>query len=587
MRRAAVVIGIDKTGDLPRLKDAARGARLMEAWARSQKMDPVHVFTDEAGPVEAGQIKKAVARLVEAGNLSQLVVYFAGHGVNIQRQEYWLLSDAPEDSQAAVNVATSAALAATCGIPHVVLISDACRTAPEGIRAQSIRGSEIFPNREEDARPVDQFFACQLGKPSHEVRDPAVTSAEFRALYTQALVPALAGRRPTLVEWTQEGGARAGHIHLRPLRDHLSSAMAAELARLNLQTRVIQVPVATISSDPPAWISSVDVLAGGSLGLAPDAALVMPAPRAPGAQVWADRSVTRSPILPADVAPLPATRPTTGAIAHTANTDLTGLLAQPFGPSHHETQCGFAVRGARIVDFACGSIHVGFATGQLAHGEDLRVGGAPRPGANVLLVMDTGAGVVLPAIPDFMCRLTFAEDELIDVAYEPSDNTARWTDFQARAADLRMLRAVAAEAMTRGSFQLDGDEVLDLARRMQLAKGIDPGLGLYAAYAYHDLQRRDLIRQMGAYMRGDLGEALFDVALLAGFLDKQQLAKADLPLGPFPLLSKGWTLMRAFDVRLPEPLRKLEALRLPSLWTLFDAAGVDVLRQCFANGELQ
>src|SRR5262249_7573479 len=159
-----------------------------------------------------------------------LLVYFAGHGVNLQRQEYWLLTDAPDDSQAAVNVATSSTFAATCGIPHVMLISDACRTAPEGIRAQSIRGSEIFPNREEDAKPVDQFFACQLGKPSHEIRDPAVTSAEFKALYTNEMVPALLGRRQQIVEWTGDGAGRVGQIHLRPLRDFLAAAVASRLA---------------------------------------------------------------------------------------------------------------------------------------------------------------------------------------------------------------------------------------------------------------------------------------------------------------------------------------------------------------------
>ena len=37
MKRVAVLIGVDKTGDLPILRDAARGARLMETWARSRE----------------------------------------------------------------------------------------------------------------------------------------------------------------------------------------------------------------------------------------------------------------------------------------------------------------------------------------------------------------------------------------------------------------------------------------------------------------------------------------------------------------------------------------------------------------------
>ena len=184
-------------------------------------------------------------------------MYFAGHGVNLQRQEFWLLTDAPDDSQAAVNVDRSSSFAASCGIPHVVMISDACRTAPEGIRAQSIRGSEIFPNREEDTSPVDQFFACQLGKPSHELRDPTVTSAEFR-LSTPTSWSSIVGPAPAVVEWTDNGASKVGLVRMRPLRDFLSEAVAARLVSLQLQTKVIQVPVAQISSDPPAWISQVD-----------------------------------------------------------------------------------------------------------------------------------------------------------------------------------------------------------------------------------------------------------------------------------------------------------------------------------------
>ena len=67
--------------------------------------------------------------------------------MNVRYNEYWLLSGAPDDPQEAVKVASSVALARYCGIPHVVLVSDACRTAAESIQAQNVEGSSIFPNR--------------------------------------------------------------------------------------------------------------------------------------------------------------------------------------------------------------------------------------------------------------------------------------------------------------------------------------------------------------------------------------------------------------------------------------------------------
>ncbi|MCU7812869.1 MAG: caspase family protein, partial [Candidatus Thiodiazotropha sp. (ex Notomyrtea botanica)] len=146
MKRAAVVIGVDKTGGLPKLNDAAKGARRFAKWARAQGVDPVKVITDQRAKVTIGKVKDAVKNIVNKGNVEQLLVYFAGHGVNIRYSEYWLLSDAPDDPDEAVNVRGSALLAAYCGIPHVILISDACRTAADGIQAQFVTGGQIFPN---------------------------------------------------------------------------------------------------------------------------------------------------------------------------------------------------------------------------------------------------------------------------------------------------------------------------------------------------------------------------------------------------------------------------------------------------------
>lgn len=82
---------------------------------------------------------------MELTTVQQLIVYFSGHGVNMSRGELWLLTGAPDDPNAAVNIARSVELARTCGIRHVAMVSDACRTAAEGIQAQSVRGPRSSP----------------------------------------------------------------------------------------------------------------------------------------------------------------------------------------------------------------------------------------------------------------------------------------------------------------------------------------------------------------------------------------------------------------------------------------------------------
>lgn len=585
------MIGVDKTGGLPRLKDAARGAQLMKTWAQAQGIDAIHLFTDEQGPVTVDAIKRAVRTMADAGNIGQLLVYFAGHGVNLQRQEVWLLSDAPDDSNAAINVATSAALAATCGIGHVVFVSDACRTAPEGIQAQSVRGSELFPNREADSAPVDQFYACQLGKPSHEVRDPQITSGEFQALYTHELVPALLGRQPQIVTWSGDGAARRGHVHLRPLRDHLAGAVAARLDALQLQTRVIQSPTATISSDPPAWISELRAEpAGGGLGLG----LARRGPRPPQPPSSAPDEVAarliRAAMRPQTAAAAPGGPTPAGAAppAATALEDDAVRRAKPFGPMRHETQCGFKLRGAHAVQ--AWSVRARVDLNTAYPGEDLRVDLQGQRDAQVLIELDSGAGVLLPALAQYLCALTFDDDgELVDVAWEPSEGSGeRWDAYRTSAPEIRALRGIASAAMARGAFRLERDDALAVAQRMQVAKGIDPALGLYAGYAYHDLQRRDLIQTMAAYMALDLGAPLFDVALLSRRIDRLTVGAARTPpvLGSVPLLSQGWSLLRAFEVRLPRAAAALEPFRLPSLWTMFNPEGVQRVRHAIAAGAL-
>jgi hypothetical protein len=187
----------------------------MEEWAVAQGVSSVDVFTDEnGGAVDVGAVKTAIKTIVDSGTVEQLVIYFAGHGVNNGYREYWLLSDAPADTQAAVNVSASETLARYSGIPHVVFISDACRTAAQGIRAQAVGGSEVFLNEGgagDLEQPVDQFFACTLGRAAHEIADPATTTKEYTALYTQTLLDALLGKRTDVLEWAAEGSDQVGY----------------------------------------------------------------------------------------------------------------------------------------------------------------------------------------------------------------------------------------------------------------------------------------------------------------------------------------------------------------------------------------
>lgn len=581
MRRAAVVIGVDKTGGLPELHDAAKSARRFGKWARTQGMDPVVVISDQRTKVTLQKIKKAVKTIVEKGTTDQLLVYFAGHGVNIRYGEYWLLSDAPGDPQEAVNVAGSVTLAQYCGIPHVVLISDACRTAAEGIQAQWVTGGEIFPNEGAGdlEQPVDQFFACTLGRPAHEVKNPAITSNEYKALYTGVLLDSLQGTPDTVIDWVNNS---TGFVRPRALKKHLYDEVSQKVAQLGLQTKVVQIPDARITSDNDAWLATLDKAnikpVRRTRGGRPRPRV--PVPDSPAA---ISRSLLDSALSGGSVADI-TDMARLGGASPAGHDDFSATVAStavPFGPMHHETLCGFKIRGARFTD--------SFATAASVETpdqptDDLRAYPGDRPHASVLLTLDTGASIVLPAISGFLCALTVDDGELVDVAYEPSDNTDRWARFEQHAAEVRTLRAVAASSTRNGVFQLDGEDALKLARRMQYEKSVDPALAVYAAYAYQDLQRKDLIVEMSHFMRQDIGARFFDLALLAGEMRNSRVGDDPEVMGFIPLLAQGWAQLSAQRVTLPGPLQGMERHLLNSPWTSFNGDGAAVIHSAIEQG---
>src|SRR5207244_2825187 len=100
------------------------------------------------------------------------------------------------------------------------------------------------------------------------------------------------------------------------------------------------------------------------------------------------------------------------------------------------------------------------ATGQLlgSEGNLLRINALKGSGVSVLLRLANGTVCVIPVIQGFLSALTFHEGDLVDVAYEPSDNTWRWDLYKQRVSEVRTLRAVAATASRHGRFHLDPDE---------------------------------------------------------------------------------------------------------------------------------
>ena len=140
------------------------------------------------------------------------------------------------------------------------------------------------------------------------------------------------------------------------------------------------------------------------------------------------------------------------------------------------------------------------------------------------------------------------------------------------------MRANAAAATKLGVFRADDPtEALRLANDIRVFKGVDPTLGLYAAYAYQQAGRLDQIGSIAQIMRLDLELVLFDVAMLANDEPVQTVERGGYIVPFCPMLSQGWNLLEATSARIPEPARDAARHLRQALWTTFEPGGVAIL----------
>ncbi len=141
MKRAAVCIGVNRAGKMTQLQAAVKGAKDFESWAKRQGCSTKLLVDEKNVSVTLNSIFQAVSEFVDAGTYDALIIYFSGHGIlTAPGTEYWLLSQSPQNPNEAVNLLRSVEDARNSGIPHIVFISDACRSSVKGPPLSGVTG---------------------------------------------------------------------------------------------------------------------------------------------------------------------------------------------------------------------------------------------------------------------------------------------------------------------------------------------------------------------------------------------------------------------------------------------------------------
>lgn len=573
--RAAVVIGVDKPGNLPALKGAASGARSVADWLRVEGFE-IRLFVDDGSPVKADAIYQAIAGLVDRGTLDQLVVYFAGHGFIGNYAEFWMLSGAPENPNEAISLRESVELARISAIPNVVFISDACRSRPDSLQTQYVRGSLIFPNhaRAGARSAVDVFLATLIGDSSLEV-SVADSVSRSEGIYTAAFLSAF--KRPDDAMVRAIDGFRV--VPNNRLQPYLEREVSKRAEALSMSK---QVPDSQVVSGDSTYISRVS----GTEAAPPSAASV-----APTVRDLANAELARVGVRgPGGTGGLPADA-MTRLDKETGFLKARDAILRASESRELDFDAGFAVTGARV-DLAASN--PGMRTQVVAQGEGqgqaalVKVDMGNLRAGSVALRFADGSGTVIAALKGYIGNLAVDRAGVANVSYFPSHiNNGLWQEYNRQRERIDRLHAAVATAARFGVFRVDASAAGRLADTIRVLKGIDPTLGLYAAYAYADADLGNQVRSVRQYMRGDLGADLFDVAMLSGDLAGRHPDGGDGTVPFCPMLSQGWGFLRVRDVRVLAEVNAAQDHLRPALWTTFDAEGIRILLGALKEGKLR
>jgi hypothetical protein len=575
--RGAVVIGVNKAGNLPVLRAAVTGARSIGSWLSGEGFEVKLFVDDDDKTVKVADIFDSIEDFVKRGTLEQLVIYFSGHGFLSGYSEYWMLSKAPNNPNEAISLVESVARAKQSGIPNVVFISDACRSTADSIGTTQVRGSLVFPNQGTSHvhTDVDRFLAALPGEPAYELPvDQSVVN--FEGIYSSCFLDAFHKPDEAMVR-TLGGGVRV--VPNRNLRPYLEREVQKKAAAKSI--RINQIPDAEVNSSDTTYIGRVSQQS------------------TPNANVHTEIPTTIRDVVNFDLRnssgiswPTAEDSKTINSINRVATesgfweSKDNILRAQrqtpPDAGISQDLPAGFTISGS-IIDNAVStsSVQLQIVSGGKMLRADFKVDSRAE---SVALRFADGTGTMLAVINGYVGNIVVSAGAVNNVSYVPAKNNPRWFEYNSNRARLDQLHATVASAARFGVFRIEGEpenknqKASQLADSIRVLKGIDPTLGLYAAYAYAEADLLNQVRSVQEYIHSDLGMDFFDILMLSGALSGA--FGADDRNRPFPLcpmLSQGWELLRVKNVQLPKEIEIAHNHLRPALWTTFDPEGLEIV----------
>ncbi len=618
-RIAGVSVGVDRPGVLEPLKAAASSAADFHNWLLSQRRHGVEVdstlLTDRnRGIVTHSKVADVIGEIVKKRACDTLFLYFSGHGVTTGGyEEKFLLSRVDRYKNETVNILTTRLDAKYCGISHVVIVYDACRSLADDASLSKLGGSSVIA-AEGTAGHVDLFFACPPDDSAYEI--PRTKQAFFTSVLLELLKKPPAG----MLEATTIRKKSVYVIPSHRLEAFLKDEVPKRAARAtppfdqspDIETpsylpeffSVVPTPKLASKLGPPGgWDPAAGGGGKGPLPYFPMAeplrtdSELLPSGRPGSSEVvaWHAQRVFRTQqkvyVVPEELRAIEQKNGFDRAVA---------AMKRARGRDGFGTHTGFTIIGAKISRIALSGRSPVFEL----ESDDLRrnvthvrVGRPPWDvqAGTAIIELQRGGGLILAVMPGYIGTVVIQNGAIAALAYSPSVDTLLYDAYKSEESQLQDRRALAAAAAGVAKLHdLAKSEGIALAEHIRVAKGFDPCLGILAAYAYHIAGDRENVRSVYGWMsqtrvnrHGDKKEILapvpFDVAMLAGETNRA------MPPGIAPccpMFSVGWSLLERYQIRLPAEIRIAGEYRRPGIWTAFDAEGIEHCFDALEKGQI-
>lgn len=604
-----ISIGIDNANGLNPLRAAVSGAQDFARWGITQGYT-TSLYTDENNNVTIAAIFNEINRIVRDGNCEQLIIFFSGHGIlKSPGQEVWLLSDAFHNPNESVNLAGSIDNAWISGVPYVVFISDACRVLPTELQLTG-NGSVIFPINDvtENVSVIDILYAARPGNIALE--QSSKVTGKNSGLFTEAILEILQGHYPEIVLSKNNHENLSTYYNvdkllLNPIYKNLDndlwginlinsesplkSLVKSKVRKVNRflnhspELRIqYQNPKPFLAefSDDDAKTILVESKSKIKEKISTDKALIK------GVQKKINSGLSSSETENKSFKSILANIDEISVDVYNVKSNLiknSEFIFDSRGKSSFETETGFTIIGTNIIDVFLNGYFDIFREGHKTH---IRVFTNYNP-LTAIIILKNGHSVPVAILKGYVGTLIFEKNRLLTVNYTPSRNTRKYEIFKQNEDGINFVRSFVASAANEGfnysqtfKNEFTSDGYLNFSNAgsyLRQEKAIDPSLGLYAVYAYRQEGNKKDVKSVYRAMRAEADNMLFDVAMLA-----QKLSRENQRLAPFcPMIALGWAYRQSFEQYLDPIIIEASNFMVPGLWTTFDKRGTEIVINMF------